>query len=102
MIRLPTFSPAAPTKTPPSSFVLLAIKHSPLGPKSPAWRWPRSHARRRSPLYTPRIPLFHRRQIDGALIAHQPHRRLDSVRKGFSLLTRSDTAKMAPSTTDPL
>jgi hypothetical protein len=39
MIRSPTFSPAAPTKTPPRSFISPADKDSPPGPRSPAWRW---------------------------------------------------------------
>src|SRR6202012_5489793 len=37
--QTPTCSPAVPTKTPPRSFIPPAIKHSPPGPKSPAWRW---------------------------------------------------------------
>src|SRR5271165_5935599 len=67
MIRLPTFSPAAPTKTPPPSFVPPAVKHSPHGPRSPAWRWLRNHACRRPSLNPSRLSLFHRRQLDGAL-----------------------------------
>src|SRR5208283_3902357 len=66
MIRLPTFSPAAPTKTPPPSFVPPAVKHSPHGPRSPAWRWLRNHACRRLSLNPVRLSLFHRRQVDGA------------------------------------
>src|SRR5271165_2082847 len=66
MIRLPTFSPAAPTKTPPPSFVPPAVKHSPHGPRSPAWRWLRNHACRRPSLNPSRLSLFHRRQVDGA------------------------------------
>src|SRR5208283_1188755 len=66
MIRLPTFSPAAPTKTPPPSFVPPAVKHSPHGPRSPAWRWLRNHACRRPSLNPVRLSLFHRRQVDGA------------------------------------
>ena len=66
MNRSPTFSPAAPTKTPPPSFIPPATKHSPPGPRLPAWRWPRNHACRRPPLNPSRLPLFHRRQVDGA------------------------------------
>jgi putative transposase len=43
MIILPTFSPAAPVKTPPSSFVSAATKHSPHGPRSRVWQWLRNH-----------------------------------------------------------
>jgi hypothetical protein len=50
MIRSPTFSPAARTKTRPSNLVATAIKHSPSGMRSPAWPWPRDHARRPSSL----------------------------------------------------
>src|SRR5271165_7291537 len=68
MIRLPTFSPAAPTKTPPPSFVPPAVKHSPHGPRSPAWRWLRNHACRRPSLNPSRLSLFHRRQVDDAVM----------------------------------
>jgi hypothetical protein len=46
MIGSPTSSPAAPAKTPPPSFILLAVKPSPSWPSLPAWRWLRNHARR--------------------------------------------------------
>src|SRR5271165_6320677 len=32
-----------PPKTPPPNFVPPAVKHSPPGPRSPAWRWLRNH-----------------------------------------------------------
>src|SRR5208283_5632017 len=73
MIRLPTFSPAAPTKTPPPSFVPPAVKHSPHGPRSPAWRWLRNHACRRPSLNPVRLSLFHRRQVDGAQRSEAHH-----------------------------
>src|SRR5271165_3326783 len=66
MIRSPTFSPAAPTKTPPPSFVPPAVKRSTLGPRLPARRWLRNHACRRPSLNPSRLSLFHRRQVDGA------------------------------------
>src|SRR5271165_1658536 len=66
MIRSPTFSPAAPTKTPPPSFVPPAVKRSTLGPRLPARRWLRNHACRRPSINPSRLSLFHRRQVDGA------------------------------------
>src|SRR5271165_6624359 len=68
MIRLPTLSPAAPAKIPPPSFVSPAVKHSPAGPRSPASRWLRNHTWRQPPLQPSCLPLFRRRQVDGALI----------------------------------
>src|SRR5271166_1138244 len=72
MIRSPTFSPAAPTKTPPPSFVPLAVKRSTLGPRLPARRWLRNHACRRPSLNPSRLSLFHRRQVDGAAAPDGP------------------------------
>jgi hypothetical protein len=64
MIRSSTFSPTAPTETPPPSVAPPAVKHSPPGPKLPAWRWLRDHARRPPSLNPSRLPLFRQRQVD--------------------------------------
>jgi hypothetical protein len=73
MIRLPTSYPAAPAKTPPPGFILLAVKLSPSGPRLPAWRWLHNHAPRQPPLNPSRHPICHERQADGAIgIARPP------------------------------
>jgi GNAT superfamily N-acetyltransferase len=54
-------------KTPPQGFILLAVKPSPSGPRLPEWRWLRNYARRRPPLNPSRHPIFHGRQVDGAI-----------------------------------
>src|ERR1700712_2449988 len=79
MIRSPTFSPAAPTKIPPPSFVAPAAKHSPPGPRSPAWRWLHSRAVAGGNSTHSRLPLFHRRQVDGALARHCGSIRLETA-----------------------
>ena len=63
---MPTFSPAAPSKTPPPRFVLPEAEHSPPGPRSLVWRWLRNHACRSPSLNPSRLSQLLCQQVDGA------------------------------------
>ena len=66
VIRLLTFSPAAPTKAPHRRFISPATKHSAHGPKSPAWQWLRNFPVDRCRPSGHGCSQFRRQQVDGA------------------------------------
>jgi hypothetical protein len=49
-----------PNQNTAAKFHTGAVKHSPPGPRLPAWRWLRNHACRWLRLDPTRLPLFHR------------------------------------------